>query len=698
MPATATPSGTTVPLFFPGETTPRDVPYEEMHDNVTKYGAKPGVIMKFKDDPDQKPRAVPADQVLDAAKNGGSIVPLVDQSAKQSGFWANIYENTPLKGIVESAKQMYSDPDQIEALPYHIVAGMVNSQVNEMKKGEELRQQGHTAEGLAHSAMGRLPIVGPILAQGAENVGTLLGQKNYAGAAGAGIGTIATLAAPKIAEEAAPLVSGAADTLTSTTKMTAPVRAVVRGTNKALANAPGVVGGAVGAGIGGKIGGQAGAELGMVAGGLAGRELLPQVKLRGEGFGLPNRVAGGPVDAPEFSPPAPPPPAPRTPGWQQGGPAAPSPAPVEPPLTRAELQSVLDARRAAARASSPAAATPASTPVLTPATPKAALASIQQQLNDAMGGKPLQPGIPLRDQLQAAIDAKTLPKGFTPVDSSALKGFKYDPATREFESVTQGGQRYVHGDVSPEEAQSFADAESKGKAWQAIRNNPLVAKVINGKRIAVKPAEMQSASGVTPKSDAGMADLTTDWSKALEDVKAKQADRRVDVTTRQKVTEMSPDEMRKTLLTSDKVDLPNRRAFEESNSPVVGMSDADALKAFNDTHGYEAGDALLKAKAEALQKAGVEAYHDKGDEFLYRANSPEELRTGLEKAREIFKNSWFEHTLPDGTVKTFKGTDFSYGIGKELNQAENGLKAAKAARKAAGTAVERGNVRGIVEK
>ena len=38
------------------------------------------------------------------------------------------------------------------------------------------------------------------------------------------------------------------------------------------------------------------------------------------------------------------------------------------------------------------------------------------------------------------------------------------------------------------EAQAFAEADSKGKAWQDIRQNPLIAKVVNGKRIAVKPS------------------------------------------------------------------------------------------------------------------------------------------------------------------------------------------------------------------
>ena len=42
-------------------------------------------------------------------------------------------------------------------------------------------------------------------------------------------------------------------------------------------------------------------------------------------------------------------------------------------------------------------------------------------------------------------------------------------------------------------------------------------------------------------------------------------ERRVDVATRKRVAEMSADEMRRALLTSDKTGLPNRRAFDESD-------------------------------------------------------------------------------------------------------------------------------------
>lgn len=134
------------------------------------------------------------------------------------------------------------------------------------------------------------------------------------------------------------------------------------------------------------------------------------------------------------------------------------------------------------------------------ATPPAPVkpADVQNAIEKSLGGQKLVPGVSMRNQPTAqAVAAGKLPEGFTPVDSTALKGYKYNPEAREFESVTQGGQHYIHGDVSPEEASEFEGADSKGKAWQQIRNNPLVAKVVNGKRVSV----VKSPVSATPEGE-----------------------------------------------------------------------------------------------------------------------------------------------------------------------------------------------------
>ena len=69
------------------------------------------------------------------------------------------------------------------------------------------------------------------------------------------------------------------------------------------------------------------------------------------------------------------------------------------------------------------------------------------------------------------------------------------------------------------------------------------------------------------------------------------------------VAEMSPEEMRRELLTSEVTGLPNRRAFDEAGvSSAVAMSDVDGLKALN-KYGYQAGNAVLKAKADVSARS-----------------------------------------------------------------------------------------------
>ena len=125
--------------------------------------------------------------------------------------------------------------------------------------------------------------------------------------------------------------------------------------------------------------------------------------------------------------------------------------------------------------------------------------SLGDLLDQSLGAKKLEPNVPLRKQMPAtsgaiasSVDAPSadLPAGHTPVKSSALTSYKYDPSAREFEAkATSGNTVYVYGDVDPEDVKSFESADSKGKAWQTIRQNPLVAKIVNGKRIAVKAGQ-----------------------------------------------------------------------------------------------------------------------------------------------------------------------------------------------------------------
>jgi hypothetical protein len=155
---------------------------------------------------------------------------------------------------------------------------------------------------------------------------------------------------------------------------------------------------------------------------------------------------------------------------------------------------------------------------------------VQQQLEKSLGGQKLVPGVPLKNQVAAqGAAAGKLPEGFTPVESSALKGYKYDPAAREFEYVTKDGSHYVRGDVDPEAAAQFektaAEKDSFGKAWHELRQNPQggvgVAKVINGKRVPiVKTAPLtdlqQQIKESVPASQAPTGAPLTDLAKQIK--------------------------------------------------------------------------------------------------------------------------------------------------------------------------------------
>lgn len=118
---------------------------------------------------------------------------------------------------------------------------------------------------------------------------------------------------------------------------------------------------------------------------------------------------------------------------------------------------------------------------------------IERQLNEALGGQPLKPNVPLKQQVSTTPKPTVDAEGHTQVESSAVKSFKYDAENQEFHVKPNGGRTtYVYGEVSPDAAEAFNAAESKGNAWIQIRNNPLVAKIIDGKRIAVRPVPKPS--------------------------------------------------------------------------------------------------------------------------------------------------------------------------------------------------------------
>src|ERR1035438_9310036 len=150
------------------------------------------------------------------------------------------------------------------------------------------------------------------------------------------------------------------------------------------------------------------------------------------------------------------------------------------------------------------------------------IARLGELLNKGLSGKELEPNVPLREQLQASpgalpvksttrtaqgLDSATTSRPTSelpepqprnapePRESTAIKEFKYDPDAKEMHIQWKGNppRTYIFGEVTPEQAGMFKNAESKGIAAKSIKdNNVHVATIIDGKRISVRPAKSES--------------------------------------------------------------------------------------------------------------------------------------------------------------------------------------------------------------
>lgn len=172
------------------------------------------------------------------------------------------------------------------------------------KKARDSYEKGDYEGALQHALNYMVPFIG----QQTDQAGEQLKEGDYAGGIGRTLGAGAAIVAgsPETQEAA---VSAAAKAGTSVAD-TAPsvIRAATRKVNAALAKAPGTVGATVGGAVGAATHIPYATEAGAGLGAVIGKEVLPQVKIPGEGFGLPNRVTGGPASVTPFEPSAPEPP------------------------------------------------------------------------------------------------------------------------------------------------------------------------------------------------------------------------------------------------------------------------------------------------------------------------------------------------------------------------------------------------------
>ena len=177
---------------------------------------------------------------------------------------------------------------------------------------------------------------------------------------------------------------------------------------------------------------------------------------------------------------------------------------------------------------------------------------------------------------------------------------------------------------------------------------------------------------------------------------------RQNMVLRRAVTEMTPEEaryavdaLRQERHTDEQTGLKNYKAWlEDPNdaaTPVKVIADIDNFKGYNNKFQHAGGDKIISAVADGFRAAGLGdvAYRISrsggGDESAFKFQNADDARAGMARARDVISNMEID-LEKDGSVHTFKGVDFSYGIGTrlDLHDADAALAADKRQRQDAG--------------
>jgi len=206
-----------------------------------------------------------------------------------------------------------------------------------------------------------------------------------------------------------------------------------------------------------------------------------------------------------------------------------------------------------------------------------------------------------------------------------------------------------------------------------------------------KDAQERKLAGETinPDDEVLLQSFIGDRGASYADMMAERAlnggDRRIDYFTRQRVANMTHEEMANALLTSDVTGLPNKRAFNEQPiAPYHAAVDADSLKYVNDNMGHHAGNMMLSRIAEAMNQNGLDAYHVSGDEFIIRGQDRATLERQLSATQAELKKTPITANGQEHTPQV------SWGLGKSLTEADFALNNNKVARLASGERAARG--------
>jgi GGDEF domain-containing protein len=171
---------------------------------------------------------------------------------------------------------------------------------------------------------------------------------------------------------------------------------------------------------------------------------------------------------------------------------------------------------------------------------------------------------------------------------------------------------------------------------------------------------------------------------------------RRDFDFRKKVDDMSLAEAQYALMTDFMTGLGNNRAYEESTKKIFQVSiDIDDLKWVNDNLNHAAGDALIELVGKSFQK-NPNVYHISGDEFILQADTPGEAKAILDAAYAYLEQNKLIFEAP-GVLIELQG-QFSFGIGRSLDESETEMQAHKQERVLTGQRSGRGQEPNTVNK
>jgi diguanylate cyclase (GGDEF)-like protein len=254
----------------------------------------------------------------------------------------------------------------------------------------------------------------------------------------------------------------------------------------------------------------------------------------------------------------------------------------------------------------------------------------------------------------------------------------------------------------------FQDLPPKAKALTLQATNPDAVTVEHtDSGSVVKVDDVPISTHDTPEAAEQVAQgareaIETEVSKAepaaetpLERTQPMPPERRSNTELRQRVNDMTPEQLRAALLQDHLTPLLSKRGWDERDArPTMIHMDLDSLKALNDQASYDTGDQILKAAGHAIADEFGSDHGARvgGDEFKADHDTPEAAHEAMNRLNQRLAGTKIEVTLPDGRKVNINGIGLSYGVGASDHEAETNLHAHKASREAEGTRSPRGQL------